>query len=405
MKVAAIISEYNPFHNGHEYQIKKLRELIGEDTAVIAIMSGNFTQRGEVAVCDKTIRARVAVECGVNLVLELPFPYSMSSAEFFAKSGVKIAHEIGIVDYLVFGSESGSINELSDIAAISSSDEYALTLEALSANPEYKDTGYPELCQIALGKVYGKEIPRSFFTPNNILAIEYIKAISSFGSSITPYTVRREGSGYFDIINPMQSFQSASAIREEIAADNISALDYVPENARNIYTEAIKEGKMPSDSSLLDLSLISFFRLYSPAAQVDFHDAAGGLYNRLCELSAEANSIHSLTAMAETKKYTKARIRRAIWNSFFGVTSSEVKALPSYTQVLAMDNIGRSLLKRIKKESNFPVITKPASYKELGETVIRQKELSVKSDSVFGLTLKNPNSGRFPLTFTPYVKD
>ncbi len=405
MKVAAIISEYNPFHNGHEYQIEKLRCELGEDTAVIAIMSGNFTQRGEVAVADKTIRARAALECGVNLVIELPFPFSMSSAEFFAKSGVKIANEIGVVDYLVFGSESGSISELSDIAAITSSEEYALTLEALSVDAEYKDFGYPELCQIALSKVYGKDIPRDYLSPNNILAIEYIKAISSFGSRITPITIRREGAGYLDIINPMAQFQSASAIREELADGNISALDYVPENAKKIYLEAISEGKMPSDMSLLDYSVISSFRLNSPTNNVDIHDAVGGLYNRLCEMSAEATSISSLMSMADTKKYTKARIRRAIWNTYFGVTSSDVRAFPSYTQVLAMDRIGRSVLKRIKKMSDFPIITKPSSYKDFGDVVIKQKELSVRADAVYGLTLKNPNSGRFPLTFTPYVKD
>lgn len=405
MKVAAIISEYNPFHKGHEYQIKKLRESLGEDTAVIAIMSGNFTQRGEVAITDKTIRARAAVECGVNLVLELPFPFSMSSAEFFAKSGVKIADKIGVVDYLVFGSESGNIDELSDIAAITSGEEYTLTLETITSNNEYKDYGYPELCQIALSKIYGKEIPREYFSPNNILAIEYIKALSSLGSKITPYTVRREGAGYMDIINPMAQFQSASAIREELAEGNTSALDYTPEKAKKVYTEAISEGKMPSDASRLDYGVISSFRLNSTAHGVDIHDAAGGLYNRLCEMSAEATSISSLMSMTETKKYTKARIRRAIWNSYFGVTSSDVRALPSYTQVLAMDKIGRSVLKRIKKMSDFPVITKPSSYKEFGDEVIAQKELSVRAESVYGLTLKEPNSGRFPLTFTPYVKD
>ena len=405
MKVAAIISEYNPFHNGHEYQIKKLRELLGEDTAVIAIMSGNFMQRGELAVADKTIRSRAAVDCGVNLVLELPFPFSMSSAEFFAKSGVKIAEEIGVVDYLVFGSESGDIGELSDIASITASEEYTLTLESLSSDPEYKDYGYPELCQIALSKIYGKEIPREYLSPNNILAIEYIKAISSLSSSITPITVRREGAGYLDILNPMAQFQSASAIREELAIGNISALDYVPEKARAIYLEAIQNGKMPADTSLLDYSVISSFRLNSTATNVEIHDAAGGLYNRLCEMSAEATSISSLMSMADTKKYTKARIRRAIWNTYFGVTSSDVRALPSYTQVLAMDQIGRSVLKRIKKVSDFPVITKPSSYKDLGDVVIKQKELSGKADSIYGLAHKNPNSGRFSLTFTPYVKE
>ena len=405
MKVVAIISEYNPFHLGHEHQIKAIRELLGEDTGIIAIMSGNYTQRGELAIADKTVRARAAVECGVNLVLELPFPFSMSSAEFFAKSGVKIADKIGVVDYLSFGSESGDIDELSDIAAIMSGEEYRLTMEGMAADSAYRDYGYPELCQMALSKIYGKDIPRSFLSPNNILAIEYIKALTALSSNIAPLTVKREGAGYHDIINPMVKYQSASAIREELMAGNISALDYVPESAKSVYEEAIINGKMPSDTSLLDYSVITSFRLNSPSADVDIHDAMGGLYNRLCDISAEATSISSLTSLTETKKYTRARIRRAIWNTFFGVTSSTVRSLPSYTQVLAMDSLGRSILKRIKKVSDFPVITKPSSYRELDDGVISQKELGNKADSVYGLTLKNANSGRFPLTFTPYVKD
>lgn len=404
MKVAAIIAEYNPFHNGHKYQVDKIREILGEDTAVIAIMSGNFTQRGEPAITDKTIRAKAAVMCGVNLVLELPFPFSMSSAEFFAKSGVRIANEIGVVDHLVFGSESGDVRELSDIASIMASSEYQLTLEAMRDDSEYREYGYPELCELALTKLYGKEIKRSPLSPNNILAIEYIKALRAVGSVILPLTIRREGAGYNDIINPMAEFQSASAIRDELIAQGSSALDFVPENAKEVYLKAIENGKMPSDAARLDLAVISSLRLNSPSAVVDIHDANGGLYNRLCDMSAEATGISSLTHLTETKKYTKARIRRAIWNTYFGVTSSDVKRLPLYTQVLAMDEIGRSVLKRIKKMSDFPVITKPSSYKDYGFEVISQKELSNKADSVYGLTLENANSGRFSLTFTPFVR-
>ncbi len=404
MKVAAIISEYNPFHKGHQYQVDQIRHLLGEDTSVISIMSGNFTQRGEIAICDKTIRAKSAVECGVNLVLELPFPFSMSSAEFFAKSGVKIAHSIGIVDYLVFGSESGDISQLSDIAEITLSPEYQLMMNALAEDSNYNDYGYPELCEIAISRLVGKDFPDGFFSPNNILAIEYIKALKTGGIGIIPLTIKREGSGYLEIINPMSEYQSASAIRDELHNQLNSALDYVPDNAKKVYSDAILDGKMPSNVSRLDTAVVSYFRLKSPVANIDIHDASGGLYNRLCDMSAEATSISSLTALSETKKYTKARIRRAIWNSYFGVTSSEVRALPAFTQVLAMDDIGRSLLKRIKQESDFPVITKPSCYKQFDERVIAQKELSNKADSVYGLTLKNANSGRFSLTFTPYVK-
>ena len=405
MKIAAIISEYNPFHNGHKYQVDKIREILGEDTAVIAIMSGNFTQRGEIAIVDKTIRAKAAVECGVNLVLELPFPFSMSSAEFFAKSGVRIASAIGLVDYLVFGSECGSINELSNLASIMMSKEYELELDTLRQDQNNKDMGYPELCEMALSTIYGKEIPREFLSPNNILAIEYIKAISAEGGKITPLTIKREGAGYLDFINPMAEFQSATAIRGEIMESADSAFDFVPEKVKSVLSSAIEEGKCPADIKRLDTAVISFFRLNSPDSSIDIHDATGGLYNRLCDKSAEATSISSLTALSETKKYTKARIRRAIWNSYFGVTSSDIRELPLYTQVLAMDGIGRSVLKRIKKNSDFPVITKPSSYRELDDGVIRQKERSNRADSVYGLTLKSPISGSFPLTFTPYVKE
>jgi predicted nucleotidyltransferase len=285
-----------------------------------------------------------------------------------------------------------------------SSGEYTLVLEDMVSSPEYKEYGYPELCELALEKLYGKKLSADLLSPNNILAIEYIKALSAIGSRILPYTIQRMGAGYNDLINPMTDFQSASAIRDELSAGNISALDYVPENARDIYLKAISDGKMPSDLSRLDTAVISSFRLNSPIADVDIHDAQGGLYNRLCDISAEATSISMLTAEAETKKYTRARIRRAIWNTYFGVTSSDVRGFPAYTQVLAMDDIGRALLKAIKKTSDFPVITKPSSYKDFDDTVVRQKELSGRADAVYGLTLKNADSGRFHLTFTPYVK-
>lgn len=404
MKIAAIISEYNPFHSGHQYQIDTIRERLGENTAIIAIMSGNFTQRGEPAIADKTIRAKAAVECGINLVLELPFPFSMSCAELFAKSGIHIANALGVVDYLVFGSESGDINELSNLADIMMSEEYSLTLDSLSNNPEYKECGYPELCEMALNKLYGRNIPRDFYSPNNILAIEYIKALKSENSNIIPYTIKREGAGYLDSHDDEKKFQSATSIRGKILGKSHSAFDFVPNNAKNVFAEAILEGKMPSDSTRLDLAVISSIRLNSPSHWVEIHDAGGGLYNRLCDLSAEATSISSLVSLAETKKYTKARIRRAIWNTYFGVTSSEVKALPHYTQVLAMDTVGQSILRSIKKVSGFPVITKPSSYRDYDFDVISEKELSNKADSVYGLTLDVPNSGRFALKFTPYVK-
>lgn len=402
MKIAAIITEYNPFHNGHEYQIKKTRELLGDDTAIIAIMSGNFVQRGGVALTDKLTRARAAVDCGVNLILELPFPYSMSSAEFFAMAGVHIAAKLGIVDYLVFGSERGNIDTLEKISKNMSSEAFRTRLAEYTISSQ--NIGYPALCELVYKELYCEELESGFFTPNNILGIEYLKALKAEQSTITPVTIKREGGAYDSELTSGTSLQSASAIRDLIYDNNNSAYNFVPNNAKIIYLDAASHDRFPTDPEGLDKAIISSFRLNPPKLRAQIHDAEGGLYNRLYSVSMTESTISSLIAKTETKKFTRARIRRAIWYSFLGVTSSDVRALPEYTQVLAMDHIGRTLLKRIKKMSDFSVITKPSSYKEHSQSVISQKELSNRADAIFDLTLKCSNSAKDALTFTPYVK-
>lgn len=403
MKTAAIISEYNPFHNGHKYQIEKARELLGEDTAIIAIMSGNFTQRGEVAFADKTTRAICAVECGVNLVLELPFPFSMSSAEFFAKSGVKIANELKIVDYLVFGSECGNIDLLTKIADNMLSGDFANAIS--SQDNDKKDLGYAAQCEAVYNELFPEELNSGFFTANNILAIEYIKALKSLNSSIIPITIKREGAGYSSDFDEETSYQSACSLRTLLKQNNKSAFDYIPKSAVCVLQKAISEGHCPTDEAKLDSAVISSFRLNSSLDGKDIHDASGGLYNRISNMSKAATSISSLVSLIETKKYTRSRIKRAIWNSYFGVTSSDVKKLPFYTQILAMDKTGRSLLKKAKKMTNFSILTKPSSYSNLEVDAKKQKEMSDRADAVYDLTRKKPISANYSLTFTPYVKD
>ena len=400
MKTVAIISEYNPFHTGHEYQIAKIREEFGEDTRIIAIMSGNYTQRGEIAVMDKSTRAKTAVLCGINLVLEIPFPYSASSAEFFAESGVKIANEIGVVDYLSFGSECGNLNELVSVAENMTTDEYRLVLRDSSAT---RDLGYPELCEKVYKELFNKEISKDFFTPNNILAIEYLKALIRQRSKITPHTLARIGSSYSDDSVTDAAHQSASAIRKLLSTDFDSAMNFVPKVTVSTLTDEYCNGLFPTDAERLAPALISHLRLNSPAPNTKIHDAAGGLYNRLYNASFNADTISSLILLAATKKYTTARIRRALWYSFFGVTSSNVKELPLYTQVLAMDDVGKTILKEVKKISDFPVVTKPSDSSRLSPEAKLQKELADKADSIFHLTKPNPPSGATSLLTTPYV--
>ena len=402
MKTVAIIAEYNPFHTGHEYQIKEIRHEFGADTRIIAVMSGNYTQRGELAVMDKSERAKAATLCGVNLVLELPFPYSMSSAEFFASSAVKIIDSLNVVDHLSFGSESGDVFMLSEIAENISSDEYKSALKLALASSEDKGVGYPKLSEEIYRSLYGKDIPRDVFSPNNILAIEYIKAIKRSKSNIIPHTVKRSGAAYSEKNITEDQHQSASAIRELFNKDISSALKYIPNNAKNIVLDAYNNKSFPCDDNRLSSAVISYFRL-NPKSAAAIHDAGDGLYNRLQKYSFDANDITTLINLTDTKKYTRSRIRRAIWYSFFGVTSSEVKELPCYTTVLAMDNVGKAILKEIKKKTDLAVITKPSSTDGLSDTARRQKALSDKADSVFQLTKPAPPSGAYALRTTPYI--
>ena len=403
MKTVAIIAEYNPFHNGHKYQIDKIREILGEDTAIIAIMSGNYTQRGELAITDKTVRAKIAVLCGADLVVELPFPFSSSSAEFFARSGVKIATEIG-ADYLAFGSETGDIELITKIADTMMSDAFLTTLNDIKANKDYAALGYAQILEKAYSVVTDGNLDFDITGSNNILALEYVKAIKYFGSSIIPITIKREGADYKSTdINRAYPYQSATSLRAGLYKNDNSAAFYMPSIAYNELMRAKLDGLAPSVADTLDSAVISSLRL-NTASEIDIHDADDGLYNRLCAISMKTNSISSLTALAETKKYTKARIRRAILYSFFGVTSSMVKEYPRFTQVLAMNDSGRRVLKGIKKSESFACITKPSDFTHLSPEIISQKELANKADAIYALTLPGNVPGSYPLTFTPFVK-
>jgi len=401
-KIVAVISEYNPFHKGHAYHIECVRREFGADTVVIAIMSGNYTQRAEVAFADKLLRATAAVDSGVNLVLELPFPYSCASAEFFARSGVSIANALGIVDYLSFGSELGDVNKLETIERNMSSPEFKASITSAKKERAFDTLGHPAIIEAVYRDLFG-DLDKGLLSPNNILALEYIKALSEFKSDIKPHTVKRLGADYNDTSLEGQVFPSASAIRIALSKGDISAFEHLPSAARGRFMCAHESGDIPCNPERLAPAVISNFRL-NPTPVKQIHDAEGGLYNRLARLSLETDSITSLTELATTKKYTSARIRRATLFSFFGVTSSDVRSIPRFTQVLAMDSLGLKALKSIKSSATISIVTKPSATKGLDDIALRQKKLSDSADSVFQLTKPKATHGAYHLTFTPYVK-
>ncbi len=401
MKTIAIISEYNPFHNGHLHQLIKIREEFGNDAAIISIMSGNYTQRGEIAFFDKWDRAKAAVKEGVNLVVEIPFPFSASSAEFYAKSGVKIATELG-AEYISFGSECGNISELQTVSENMLSDAFQSAFRENLKSKDNKGLGYARIAEETYNQFFGAP-PFSLSGANNILALEYIKAIKLLKSHLKIHTVRRTGAQYNEQNLIGGSIQSATFLRTALMNDFNSASEYIPQNSFSVICDTKDKGEFPCLDTALSGVIISHFRL--KRGQKEYSDISSdiGLYNRLKNNSIEANDIQSLINLTDTKKYTDARIRRVIWYSIFGVTSSDLAELPKYTQVLAMDKVGQAILKKAKKTTDFPILTKPSAIKQLNRHALRQKTLSDTADSIFELTKPTLKSGNQSLIRTPYI--
>ena len=402
MKTVSIVCEYNPFHRGHKYQLKKIKEDFGEDVCIVAVMSGNYTQRGDFAIVDKFTRAKIAVMEGASLVLELPFPFSMQSAEFFASSAVKIITDAVNSDVISFGSECGDAEALRRVSLNMASDEYLSVFQALSEKD--KSAGHPALCQMAYAMAFGDTKDAKILDePNNLLGVEYIKALHSAKKETEIHTFKRMYASHNDNAPATDEYASASAIRELFYHKDIEkALSLLPNFSAQICEHSYSTGSMPTDSNRLSNAVLAFLRINPPAH--DTADSVGGIEHRLRSCALKAKDMDELITLVSTKRYTNARIRRAIWNSYFGITSSDVRQLPCYTQVLAMDERGRKKLKEMKKSSTISILTKPADYVFLPSDAKSQAEASNRADLIFSLTKPTFSSGAEFLRSTPYCK-
>ncbi len=427
-KIAAIICEYNPFHLGHEYQIKEIRRQLG-DICVVGIMSGNVTQRGEFAFADKYIRAEAAVYCGADLILELPYPYSCASAEYFSSAGVKIADSIG-ADYLCFGSESGDIYSLEKISEILNDSEFIKILSYEALRRENENRGYAEIRSDTLKKyikqlyskknhgenintknnIYSREICENSMhidfdiidKSNDILALEYMSAIKRQKSSLIPVAVKRKGAGYNDS-DETEGYMSASGIRL-LSENNFKLIrKFMPDKSYEVFEGAVKNKKAPVDERYIDSAVLSFFRLNLPENLSEYAEMTGGIEYRLAECASKSISVEEFYERAATKRYTNAKIRRIIKFAMTGVRQSDLKKLPEYTVVLAANERGRALLKQIKKTEKITVITKPSSYRDYSDIVKTQFELSLQADALFTLCLPERKPAGEYLRKTPII--
>lgn len=313
----------------------------GADAAV-AVMSGNFTQRGEPAMLDKWTRSRLAVQCGVDLVLELPFAFAVNSAEHFAKGGVGILSGLGCVTHLGFGGEQGTLEELNAIAELlaKAPSEYRQTLKGFLENGD----SYPKAREKTLERMLGKRAAELSLFPNNILAIEYLKQLQTLGGSIIPIMVNRKGPGYFDK-RPAGNIASATAIRGEM--DKRRRMDYVPPPVRAALPKA------GDTSGYFQLVQSAVLRCGEPELAKIF-SVGEGLEHKLKKQIRTRGSLEELVEAVSSKRYPKARIRRILCQLVMGLTDFQPAF---YARVLAAGKRGTRLLREAKKKSAIPIIT------------------------------------------------
>ena len=370
MKVCGIIAEYNPFHNGHRRHIEQTRERLGAGCAVVCVMSGNFVQRGAPAAFAKHARAEAALRCGVDLVIELPLPWALSSAERFAMGAVALLDAMGVVTHLSFGSESGTIARLAAAAEILLRPELDVFLRAELA------TGIPYAAarQRAAEKINsGAPLP-ALERPNDILGIEYLKALRRLRSDIEPLTVQRIGSDH-------DGYASASWIRSRVAAgEDVSA--YVP----------FAQGRMVNGEAL-ETALLSRLRALPPEAFAALPDAAEGVENRLYRAAREGASLDEILGAAKTKRFAMSRLRRMLWGAALGLRREDASGIPPYLRVLGADAAGRALLARMRTCAALPVLTKPAAARSLDARSRRVFELEAGAADFFALGCEDRRGG------------
>lgn len=362
MTIIGIVAEYNPFHHGHAYHIDKTREMAG-DCAVVSVMSGDFVQRGEAAAYDKHVRARAAVMGGANLVLELPLPWSVASAESFARGAVGLLGALGVVDRLSFGSECGGLGPLLEAAqALLAPGMNRRITEALTTGAPYAAAR-----QKALEDVLG-ESAAVISRPNNILGVEYLKAIITQKLPIDAMTVARIGAGHDE--PGTDAVRSASEIRR-IMDKGGAWRRFVPETANAVYASA-----QPIDRERFETALLARLRWLGPDAFRRLPDASEGLGNRLYRAVHEGRTIDEILAIAKSRRYALSRLRRMLLCAALGVTKEMSRGTPDYARVLAADETGLRLLAEMQKKSRIPIITKPA----------HGRRLTGRAGECFGLT-------------------
>lgn len=386
MKVVGLITEYNPFHNGHEYHIQEAKKITGADYVVV-VMSGDFVQRGTPAFMDKYIRTQMALDCGADLVFELPVCFACASAEYFAHGAVSLLDRLGIVDFICFGSESGDMEGLTKIARILNYEtaEYKEYLnEALKLGKTF-----PEARMEAISKIIEEPYESLLASPNNTLGIEYIKALINLNSNIIPVTITRKIAGYHseDLTKGVgTAISSATAIRKNLKDINslTNLKNHVPVKVFDLLSQEYNKTYPITED---DYSLLIHYRLMqlSKTSLSEFLDVNSDLANRIAKHTGKIDIFSSLSQKLKSRQWTLTRINRALLHILLDIKYSDMieykeAGFSQYARVLGFKKESSHLLRQVTKNERIPVITKLGSaankLSPLGWRMLKQDILS-----------------------------
>ncbi len=358
MKTAGIVAEYNPFHQGHAYQIQKTKEETGAN-AIVVILSGSFVQRGEVAIADKWTRTKAALMGGADLVLELPAIFALSAAPSFAFGAVQSLIDSGLIDLLSFGVENATEKNLKKLASFLLEEPPAFS--AFLKEQLAKGLAYPVSLSMAI-KQYLPKCASLVETPNNILALEYTKTVLKKQSTVSLFPLPRHGEGYHSQ-TLSASYPSASALRKAIQTKNIAALQKgVPPALWPLYQKAWEEGRFPFSTDSLFGPLQYALLQQTPGSLREILEVEEGLEHRLLRLFSQANSWEELLCLLQSRRYSRPQLSRLLIHVLLGQTTSQLQQLQQqggapYLRVLGYRKESAFLLSKLHQTSRLPVVT------------------------------------------------
>lgn len=387
MKTVGIVAEYNPFHTGHAWHIQQTRRLFQEECAVVAVMSGNWVQRGECAVTDKWSRAEMALAGGVDLVLELPTVWATASAEGFARGAVSILGATGVVDVLSFGSECGDLAPLRELARCLNSRSFSQALR-LELGPK---RSFAQSRRLAAERLLGPEAASLLDLPNNNLGVEYLRFLPPTMEAVT---VPRLGAGH-DSAAEGDPFPSASLLRQYLRSGNVTSVSpFLPLPWKG---EA-------ADMKYVERAVIAKLRSMTLAEAEALPDSGDGLAARLLCAARQTAGLEELYALAKTRTYAHARVRRLVLYALLGLGKQDIPAAPSYIRVLGFNARGRRLLREMNRRAALPFFVKPAHARRYSPEVQALFDLEDRFTDLFALCFPTPRPGGLEWTTNPIIR-